>query len=1028
MLSATVTAPLPVAPSHRELIARSDYFDPLWYARSYRDVARSGLDPVDHFLRFGRIMRRNPSRMFDTRFYLDSYGDVIGPQVNPLVDYLQAGRRAGRKARENQGRAALVAHVFHMDVLEDLWTHAAHLPESVDRYVTCPEDFGPETLSRIAEAFPGARIVQVPNAGQDVGALLALSRRVDLSRYDAICKIHTKKGAKEPARWRQVLLRGVLGSPAQVEGILRAFEEDPRLMLAGAEQLFLHGPTYMWSNAETLGQTFPALIGDFDYRTQDWGFFGGTCFWIRGAALADILGALAGVEFTPAAYTDDGLLAHGVERMFGMVAALQGGRVLLCDATRPARTTLIAPGFPATGRRERTPIADILRQINLSPPPKPRGAINQTSGAQLRGWVATLGDPAPRRALLRSEGIEIEVEATLFRADLVDGGINAGHHGFQMAAPGALCDGKPHEIVLFDAETGIELARRTLSWEKPQRSYTDFQGFLKASMTQPMVRAPFVEEDKRAFAVMEGIANRLVRRALALPDRPLVSVVMPMFNRASVVSEAVASVLAQVYDRFELIVVDDGSTDDSAAVVAGFTDPRIRLIRLPQNAGVTVARNTALRAAAGEIIAYLDSDNTWDPRFLAAHVGALADLPQADLIYSGVMLYTGQDRAPHAVRYGHFHPALLENQNYIDNNVIVHRRALLTRMGDFDEGLRRYVDYDLILRAADCARIFSVPVLLCHYFYGKTDNAITDDPRHAGHMEVLRAKFLARRDQALKALDLADLTRPVTVVIPNWQSLEDIRDCLSALCQRDWKGLLDIIVVDNDSTPEVQDFLQAEQAAGRIVFVELGRNYGFTHAVNIGIGRARPGSDIILLNNDAIAQPGAVQALQRACLGRPDAGMTVPRQILPAGTKTIQTHVPYAKAHFDCDVNLSAHHLNIAQVPLFHDGGMLELTYAPFFAVYIRHEVIAAIGPLDAEYGRHYRSDRTYCDMMRNLTGYRIYYTPEAHFIHKLQRATDHLREVGKTDNSFDLMFRRNRWDPETAERLGYRFAEWDMV
>jgi len=1018
--------PVTTIDTQRDLIARSGYFDAQWYSRTYRDVARSGMDPLDHFLRFGHLMRRNPSPLFDARFYLETYGDAVGTAENPLIDYLLQGRKAGRKAWAHQGKVALIVHVFHLDVLDDLAAHAANMPEGADRFVTCPDTFGPDDLARISKAFAGAQIVQVPNAGQDVGALVALSRQVDLSQYDVICKAHTKKGAKEPVRWRQTLLRGILGSPAQVQTILCEFQSNPRLVLAGAEQLFLHGPTYIWKNGETLPRLFSGLIRDFDHLHEDWGFIGGTCFWIRGTALGQVLDALEGVEFVPAAYSDDGTLAHSVERMFGMMAAVSGGHVLLCDASRPGRTRLLEKGFPEDGSRTLVPIPDVLRGIDLAPLPEPRGSINHVSSPVLMGWLAVVGDPSPREALLRVEGHEVRVEASLFRGDLKDAGINEGRHAFSVPVPPLLCDGKPHEIVLIDAMSGHEVARRTQHWDSTKRSYHDFQGFLKSSMTQPMIHAPFVEEDKRAFAVMEGIANRLVRRALEGSDPPLVSIVMPMFNRATVVGEAIMSVLAQVYDRFELIVVDDGSTDDSVAVVATFDDPRIRLIQMPENAGVTVARNTALRAAGGSIIAYLDSDNTWDPRFVAAHVGALAELPEAQVVYSGVLLYNGTAKVPHAVRYGHYHRALLENQNYIDNNVIVHRRSLLDRIGGFDESLRRFVDYDLILRAAECARVVSVPVLLCHYFYGKADNAITSDKRHVGHMQVVRDNLAARQTEALNRMEESDLTRPVTVVIPNWQSLEDIRDCLAALCRRDWKGMLDILVVDNHSSPDVQAFLQAEQAAGRIGFIKLGRNFGFTHAVNVGIAQARAGSDIILLNNDAIARPGAVQALQRACLDNPEAGMTVPRQILPVGTPTIQTHVPYASLLNDCDVNISAHHQNVAQVPLFHDGEALELTYAAFFAVYIRREVIDAIGPLDAEYGRHYRSDRVQCDMMRNLTGYRLYYTPQSHFIHKLQRATNHLRDVGKTDNSFDLMFRRNRWEPETAAQLGFRFAPWD--
>src|SRR4051812_20201169 len=96
---------------------------------------------------------------------------------------------------------------------------------------------------------------------------------------------------------------------------------------------------------------------------------------------------------------------------------------------------------------------------------------------------------------------------------------------------------------------------------------------------------------------------------------PRVSVVIPIYNRAQFIGEAVSSVLASTYEDFELLLIDDGSTDDSldiASRVAG-GDPRLRIVELPHG-GVAVARNTGLREAAGELIANLDADDAMFPR------------------------------------------------------------------------------------------------------------------------------------------------------------------------------------------------------------------------------------------------------------------------------------------------------------------------------------------------------------------------------------------------------------------------------
>ncbi len=114
-----------------------------------------------------------------------------------------------------------------------------------------------------------------------------------------------------------------------------------------------------------------------------------------------------------------------------------------------------------------------------------------------------------------------------------------------------------------------------------------------------------------------------------MKDGPLVSVILPTYNRASLLVEAMESVLRQTYPHLELIVVDDGSTDDTAQQVHRFADPRIRYLRLDANRGVSHARNRGLQEARGELIAFQDSDDLWAPDKLARQVRAFleADRP-----------------------------------------------------------------------------------------------------------------------------------------------------------------------------------------------------------------------------------------------------------------------------------------------------------------------------------------------------------------------------------------------------------------
>lgn len=112
---------------------------------------------------------------------------------------------------------------------------------------------------------------------------------------------------------------------------------------------------------------------------------------------------------------------------------------------------------------------------------------------------------------------------------------------------------------------------------------------------------------------------------------PLISVVMAVYNRAALVGEAIQSILDQTFDRFEFIIVDDGSTDQSVAVIRQYRDPRIRLIQLPENRGHTVARNIGNEAARGAYIAVIDSDDIALPQRLEKQLAFMEAHPEVGL-------------------------------------------------------------------------------------------------------------------------------------------------------------------------------------------------------------------------------------------------------------------------------------------------------------------------------------------------------------------------------------------------------------
>src|SRR5688572_1010022 len=183
------------------------------------------------------------------------------------------------------------------------------------------------------------------------------------------------------------------------------------------------------------------------------------------------------------------------------------------------------------------------------------------------------------------------------------------------------------------------------------------------------------------------------------------SVVLPTYDRAALLPRAIASVLAQSDGDFELIVVDDGSHDDTPDVVAGIRDPRIRYVRLPANRGLPAARNAGLAVARGAFLAFQDSDDEWMPDKLERQRGVLGRHPEVDVVY-GDMDRVAADgavrrhRSPAIVRGRLIDPATGFWQSYLlaMQPVLMRRHCLEgTR---FDERLVRFEDLDLHVRVA----------------------------------------------------------------------------------------------------------------------------------------------------------------------------------------------------------------------------------------------------------------------------------------------------------------------------------------
>jgi hypothetical protein len=235
--------------------------------------------------------------------------------------------------------------------------------------------------------------------------------------------------------------------------------------------------------------------------------------------------------------------------------------------------------------------------------------------------------------------------------------------------------------------------------------------------------------------------------ALADMPSPVVSIILPTWNRANIVVDAISSVQAQRFTDWELLIVDDGSSDNTRAAVAPYlSDTRIRYLYQAQS-GASAARNRGLAEAKGALVAYIDSDNMWYPGYLKAAVAAFAADPTLDSAY-GILVteshYLGHTR----LLWRPFDREQLLQRNFIDMNVFLHRRALIDRYGNFDARLTRVNDWDLILRLTEHSPARALPVLAT--LYRRCDERRVTDTLPVGNEEVIvRSKWYPREGMKL---------------------------------------------------------------------------------------------------------------------------------------------------------------------------------------------------------------------------------------------------------------------------------------
>ncbi|MBD2513924.1 glycosyltransferase [Nostoc sp. FACHB-973] len=237
--------------------------------------------------------------------------------------------------------------------------------------------------------------------------------------------------------------------------------------------------------------------------------------------------------------------------------------------------------------------------------------------------------------------------------------------------------------------------------------------------------------------------------------KPAVSVIIPTYQRGHLVSQAINSVLAQTYKDYEIIVINDGSQDNTQQVLAQFSDRHCITTIHQANQGVSAARNAGIRSARGKYIAFLDDDDLWEPQKLEKQISVLDSNPYLGLIYSDSVSFSAQKGLSKRSYNAAFPTPNLQvvftlfRYNYIPMPTVVVRQDCLEQVGLFDETVIPCEDYDLWLRLIEHFPIYFLNEPLARY--RKSSNSLSQN-QELFIVSLLRVKekVIGRNPEFLK--------------------------------------------------------------------------------------------------------------------------------------------------------------------------------------------------------------------------------------------------------------------------------------
>lgn len=229
---------------------------------------------------------------------------------------------------------------------------------------------------------------------------------------------------------------------------------------------------------------------------------------------------------------------------------------------------------------------------------------------------------------------------------------------------------------------------------------------------------------------------------MSLKNGPFVSVIIPTYNRANLLLEALKSVLKQTYQKFEIIVIDDNSSDHTSEIIKDLGDSRIRYYKLSKNQGAPAARNLGIERSRGDLIAFLDSDDRWVFNKLEEQIEIFSKDEKIGVVYTGIKVINYHfNKIIIPSKRGNLSNLLL-TENYVGStSSVMIKKVLLLEVGGFDLNFKSCQDWDLFIRLSQKADFDFVEEPLVLYYEHDGDRISTNTKSILDGYSKIQSKY-----------------------------------------------------------------------------------------------------------------------------------------------------------------------------------------------------------------------------------------------------------------------------------------------